>query len=336
AKLAHQENLAPAVALALQRAGVAPDQLSAVAVTIGPGLAPALEVGLKFAQQFCEQHQLPLIPANHLEGHVCSVLAQPKKRSETANTRSATVAPPPTDSKLKLPVLAIVVSGRNTLFVTVEKNVIGTTDAEVSRQNLERQPRLGLDTSTADTPWKPAFTYTVLGRTLDDAAGECLDKVGRMLNLGYPAGPVVEIFAKQGDPKRYSFPLPLTQTKTFDLSYSGIKTHSRNLLTELGGIEALTKQDIYDFCASLQYAVFRHINYKLEKVLQESGQLYHEVWLSGGAAANIALRSSIRQTLRAYAKQQSLPTLILRTPYSKKLCGDNAAMIGIVPFPSHH
>ncbi len=329
AKLAHQENLAPAVTLALKRASVAPDQLSAVAVTIGPGLAPALEVGLKFAQQFCEQHQLPLIPANHLEGHVCSVLARPKKKSGKVITRSATVLPSPTDTELKLPVLAIIVSGRNTLFITVDENENGASTAEISSQSLERQPRLGLDTSTAATPWQPAFKYTVLGRTLDDAAGECLDKVGRMLNLGYPAGPVVEIFAKQGDPKRYQFPLPLTQTKTFDLSYSGIKTHSRNLLTELGGIEALTKQDIYDFCASLQYAVFRHINYKLEKVLQESGHQYHEVWLSGGAAANIALRSSIRQTLRAYAKQQSLPALILRAPYSKKLCGDNAAMIGL-------
>lgn len=396
AKLAHQEHLAPALALALKRARVTAEELDAVAVTIGPGLAPALEVGIKFSQAFAKLHNKPLIPANHLEGHICSVLAKPAIKSHTTkptistrttglfndqayadNSKLSFDAPTSTDtpeptankSEPKLPSLAIVVSGGNTLFVKVEARVeIVDTTREPSTQSrqinaqrkqsmneetlnsqsqpssqenqqqlqtntsLERQPRLALDTPAEQTPWQPAFAYTVLGRTLDDAAGECLDKVGRMLNLGYPAGPVVEEFAKLGDRTRYQFPLPLTQTNTFDLSYSGIKTHSRNLLTSLGGVEKLHKQDIFDFCASLQHAVFRHLTYKLEKVLLHNlwrEKQYQEVWLSGGVAANTTLRKAIRKTLRNHATKHHLKTLRLGTPYTKALCGDNAAMVGV-------
>ena len=354
AKLAHQEHVAPAIALALKRAHLTPAELDGVVVTVEPGLAPALEVGIKAAQDFASLHQLPLIPANHLEGHILSVLAQPRHTEGKSGIADSEIAQEKTSAdKLskpnlapKLPSLAIIVSGGNTLFVSVATLSGDTLPQPVRHQAppashdhspltaspLQRQPHLQLDTPFDQTSWQPKFVYTILGRTLDDAAGECLDKVGRMLNLGYPAGPVIEQFARLGDPKRYPFPLPLTQTKTFDLSYSGIKTHSRNLLTDLGGIDALNKQDIYDFCASLQHAVFRHLTYKLEKILVADLQTttpFREVWLSGGVAANKALRTTLRQTLKNHAAQNQLTTLRLRTPYTKKLCGDNAAMIGL-------
>lgn len=312
AKVAHQENLPVAITLALKRAKLKPAELDAVAVTIGPGLAPALEVGIRAAQEFAALHNKPLIPANHLEGHVFSVTALPKGRvAKTAPT---------------LPILAVVISGGNTLFVRLERKVSPNLQANTSKP-LERQPRLTLD--AIDSSWHSNYSYTILGKTLDDAAGECLDKVGRMLNLGYPAGPVIEIFARCGNPTRYPFPLPLTKTKTLDMSFSGIKTYSRNLLTELGGVEALTKKDIYDFCASLQMAVFRHITYKLEKLLLSDKTQYQAVWLSGGVAANMSLRTAIRSTLRSVAKKNANAPHKLKTPYSKRLCGDNAAMIGV-------
>jgi N6-L-threonylcarbamoyladenine synthase len=334
AKQAHRENMAPALAQALKRAKISPAELDAVAVTVGPGLAPALEVGIQAAQAFAKLHNKPLIAANHLEGHICSVIAQPNSRTEHTSTKYSKPANDPT----VFPILAIIVSGGNTLFVEVDipSHQSGTFNSAVDSTDkyhdtkLERQPHLTLDTPVDQTAWQPTFAYTILGRTLDDAAGECLDKVGRMLNLGYPAGPVIEVFAKQGDQNRYPFPLPLTHTKTFDLSFSGIKTHSRNVLTELGGVEALSKKDIYDFCASLQQAVFRHISYKLEKLLLESNKKYHEVWLSGGVAANMALRKTVRQTLKNYFIQRKLPAIRVRTPYTSTLCGDNAAMIGVV------
>ena len=285
AKQAHKENIAPTVLAALKRAGVTWEDMQAIAVTQGPGLAPALEVGITQAKQYATQYQLPLIPVNHLEGHLLSVLARPKPRgtpwqklgSELSNINNA---------------LGIIVSGGHTLFVQVQ--------------------RIG--------------EYTTLGETLDDAAGECLDKIGRMLNLGYPAGPVIEQFAKNGNPKAIAFPLPLTTTKTYDLSFSGLKTAARNLLEENSTTKVLQKQELYDFCASIQYAVFRHITYKLSKLLEN--QEFTQIWLGGGVATNATLRRMIRETMSSHKDQVRNPKLA--TPYSKKLCMDNAAMIGIV------
>ncbi len=277
AKLAHRENIQPTIKLALQRAKLGWPDIDLIAVTQGPGLAPALEVGILAAKQLAEKHHLPLVPVNHLEGHLLSPLAIRKGRGSNLNQQ---ITP-------HLPALGMVVSGGHSQFVLVEK--IGS--------------------------------YHVLGQTLDDAAGECLDKIGRMLNLGYPAGPVIEEFAKKGNAKAYQFPLPLTTTKDFNLSFSGLKTFAKNKLAELtdDGKKVLSQQQVYDFAASTQFGVFRHLTYKLTKIL-ESYQV-KEVWLGGGVAANIELRKMIRKTIKP---------LKLKVTYSKKLCMDNAAMIGIV------
>lgn len=279
AKQAHLENIAPVVNKALKKAGVTTDLVDAIAVTAGPGLAPALEVGLEFAKNLAIKSCKPLIPVNHIEGHLLSVLARPNSKK--------TVTPA---EKINYPVLSLIVSGGHTQFAYFEK--IGE--------------------------------YEILGQTLDDAAGECLDKIGRMLNLGYPAGPVIEEFAKLGDKNAYKFPLPLTQTKDFNLSFSGLKTFARNLIADLDNNRALSKQQVYDLSAGAQYGVFRHINYKLEKILKKYP--VGEVWLGGGVAANINLRKEIRKTI---SNSRSSSKTIFRTPYSKKLCMDNAAMIGI-------
>lgn len=286
AKQAHKEQIEPAVAAALKQAGVTINHIEAIAVTQGPGLAPALEVGIRFAKQIAAEHSLPLIPVNHIEGHALSVLAQPKPRNTDKKTA---------DTKLPIfPALAVIVSGGHTEFIKVD--AIGQ--------------------------------YSRLGWTIDDAAGEALDKIGRMLELGYPAGPVIEKFAKHGDHKKYTFPLPMTTSGDYNLSFSGLKTFARNTIEGLEADGPLSKQVVYDLAASVQYAVFRHICYKLNKVLLDSPDL-GQVWLGGGVAANIQLRVMLRQTLREVNAKQNR-TLKLLTPYSKKLCGDNAAMIGVV------
>ena len=215
-----------------------------------------------------------------MEGHLLSPLATARPRAATRTLQATSLA----DTRTVFPVLSILVSGGHTEFVLVH----------------------GLG------------EYELLGSTLDDAAGECLDKIGRMLNLGYPAGPIIEEFAKLGDPSLLTFPLPLTQVKDFNLSFSGLKTFARNTLEAQTREQPLNRQEIYNFCASAQTGVFRHITYKLTKVLQAHPEVT-EVWLGGGVAANMALR----KTLRTVSK------LPLRVPRSKKLCADNAAMIGI-------
>lgn len=275
AKQAHKENIAPVVALALKRARVQWSEIEAIAVTQGPGLAPALEVGIAYAQELAQQHTLPLIPVNHLEGHLLSVLAQPQRRSKKL-----------TSTQPQFPALGLVISGGHSLFVLI----------------------------------KDIGEYEILGSTIDDAAGEALDKIGRMLGLGYPAGPVIEVFAHKGNPRAYEFPLPMTTSGDFNVSFSGMKTFARNLITKLTEKNrSLTKQEIYDFCASIQYAIFRHIMYKLSKILLKHE--VEEIWLGGGVAANITLRKTLRQTAKP---------LRVRVPYTTRLTQDNAAMIGVV------
>jgi N6-L-threonylcarbamoyladenine synthase len=303
AKQAHKENLPAAVHAALVRARVDWPEIAAIAVTVGPGLAPALEVGIAYAKDLSALHRKPLIGVNHIEAHALSPLA----RVKTNNL----------DKSIKFPVLAIVISGGHSEFILIEK--IGQ--------------------------------YRKLGRTIDDAAGECLDKVGRLLNLGYPAGPLLEKFAKQGQCGRFVFPKAMLGQSNFDLSYSGLKTAARTLIQKLEEENKLNKQSIFDFACDLQRAVFDQITYKLERILLSPDLdqavypsrhfLKHltaantpvspinEIWLGGGVAANIALRQALRATLRKYAKQSG-KKIPLRVPYHKRLCGDNAAMIGLV------
>ncbi len=288
AKQAHKENIEATVKLAIKRANtnikkyhlslkaISLQSIDALAVTIGPGLAPALEVGINYTKKLAKQYQKPIIAINHIEGHALSQLAQAINKPV---------------KKIKFPVLSIVVSGGHTQFIFFNK--IGS--------------------------------YQVIGTTIDDSAGECLDKIGRMLNLGYPAGHIIEKFAKQGNQQEITFPLPMTTTKNFNMSFSGLKTFARNYLENNYGKSSLTKQQVYDFCASAQYGVFRHIMYKLGKALKEYKP--KEVWLGGGVSSNIKLRQMIRQTIKKTLPSTNPP---LKTPYTKKLCMDNASMIGVV------
>lgn len=316
AKQAHKENLDPAIQTAMAQARVTWSEIDAIAVTIGPGLAPALEVGIAKAKELSLAHDKKIIAVNHVEAHALSPLACRGERnlSKGEDSVANTHAKQP-----QFPSLAIVISGGHSEFILVEQ--IGQ--------------------------------YHKLGQTIDDAAGECLDKVGRILNLGYPAGPLVETFAKKGRADQFSFPRAMTGQANFDLSFSGVKTFARNLIAQLETEKKLTRQTIYDLSRGLQDAVFAQIIYKLERILLSSdlqngvypsrdflrhladGQApltpIKEIWLGGGVAANISLRQAIRRLLHKYYLQSGKKIkLQLRVPYSKKLCGDNAAMIGVV------
>lgn len=297
AKQAHRENIDPSVKLALKRTGLTMKDISAIAVTVGPGLAPSLEVGINKAKDLAIEFQKPFISVNHIEGHLLSPLAKRNsitkdKKDKSANGNKLVKK----DSKVpqvKFPILGVVVSGGHTDFVLI----------------------------------KDFGKYQRIGFSIDDAAGECLDKIGRMIHLGYPAGPLIEQFAKKGDETRFKFPLPMTQSKDYNMSFSGLKTFARNLVIKLKqeakrkGKAGLDKQTIYDVCASAQHGVFRHILHKLEKVLEK--EAVKEIWLGGGVAANVTLRKILRFKANQYG-------IKFRAPYTNKLCSDNAAMIGLV------
>lgn len=331
AKLAHRQKIQPCIELALKRAKVGWSDLRAIAVTVGPGLAPALEVGIEAAKDCATAHDLPLIAINHLEAHLWSPLINYGDKVTTGEELIGL---------LPYPILGMTFSGGHSHFVKIN----GPRD------------------------------YEILGESLDDAAGECLDKIGRLLNLGYPAGPVMEkLAAKGGDPQKYNFPLPLTARHDFNLSFSGLKTYARRLVDQVQKENLardqknsqLNAQQIADLAASAQKAVFRHILYKLEKLLlaemknstlseseekQKSTKKYQNkdflgqngtkngpilglvsnqqpIFLGGGVAANMTLRREIRQFLRAF-NQRYGTNYRLWTPQKKSWCGDNAAMVG--------
>ena len=148
----HLELVDAVTADALERAGVRLDDLDTVAVTHGPGLIGALLVGVSSAKALAAARGLPLVPVDHLHGHV------------VASTLG--------EDAIEAPYLCLVASGGHTFLARVDE---------------------------------PAG-YTVLGQTLDDAAGEAFDKGARLLGLGYPGGPALDRLARQGDPEAFSFP----------------------------------------------------------------------------------------------------------------------------------
>jgi N6-L-threonylcarbamoyladenine synthase len=163
--------------------------------------------------------------------------------------------------------------------------------------------------------------YHIMGRTLDDAVGEAFDKVAKMLDLGYPGGPIVEKFAKNGNERRYVLPKPLMQKGEHNFSFSGLKTAVRNQIIKISDI---CEQDKSDICASFQYTVAEILNGKLV----ESAKLFSSkfpnsknVVLSGGVAANLYIRNKLGKSMDDLGFQLFYPPIAL--------CTDNAVMIAL-------
>ncbi|MEA3522253.1 MAG: tRNA (adenosine(37)-N6)-threonylcarbamoyltransferase complex transferase subunit TsaD [Campylobacterota bacterium] len=150
--------------------------------------------------------------------------------------------------------------------------------------------------------------------TMDDSFGESFDKVAKMMKLGYPGGPVIEKLAKEGDPLRYNFTVPLLQNKKIAFSYSGLKNAVRL------AVEAGTEEDYPDIAASFQHIATKHLTYKLKKYFENHPPKRFAI--VGGASANLYLRSQIEKILEPYKAQLLLAPL--------EYCSDNAAMIGRV------
>jgi tRNA N6-adenosine threonylcarbamoyltransferase len=219
----------------------------AVAVTANPGLIGALLVGVSAAKAFAWARRLPLIPVNHLHGHVASLYLRPLD--------------------LQPPFTCLLASGGHTMLLDV-------------------RDRSG---------------YTVLGTTLDDAAGEAFDKGARLLGLGYPGGREIDALAKRGDPTAYDF--PVARVPGLDFSFSGLKTALLYKVRDLSPQELEERRA--DLAASYQRAIVRALVERLEAAGGD------RIAVVGGVAANSELRAALPDA--AFA------------PLA--LCTDNAAMI---------
>ncbi len=157
----------------------------------------------------------------------------------------------------------------------------------------------------------------IVATTIDDSFGESFDKVSKMMNLGYPGGPIVQEYSLKGDEDRFDFPIPLRQSPKIEFSYSGLKNAVRLKIEEL---DELSTQDISDICASFQKTAVAHIMQKLKKLFKQKP--IKNFAIVGGASANIYLRKELESLCEKYNTTLYLSEL--------KYCSDNAAMIGRV------
>lgn len=163
------------------------------------------------------------------------------------------------------------------------------------------------------------FDFEIIGETIDDAAGEAFDKAGKLLNLPYPAGPIIDKKAKLGDPKKFKFTKP--KVNDYNFSFSGLKTAILYFLQkETKNNPNFIEENIDDLCASIQYTIVEILMDKLTKASKDLG--IHQIAIAGGVSAN----SEIRQRLKDGEKTFGWKTYIPKFEYTT----DNAAMIAIV------
>jgi N6-L-threonylcarbamoyladenine synthase len=164
------------------------------------------------------------------------------------------------------------------------------------------------------------FDHEVLGRTLDDAAGEAFDKSGKIMGLDYPAGPIIDRLAKSGTPR---FPFPEPAIPEYDFSFSGLKTAILYFLQkEKKQNPQFVEEHLNDICASIQQAIVTILLKKLKKAARQTG--VKVVALAGGVSAN----SGLRQGLLSLGEKEGWQTFIPRFEY----CTDNAGMIGVAGY----
>lgn len=165
------------------------------------------------------------------------------------------------------------------------------------------------------------FDMEIIGQTIDDAAGEAIDKAAKIMDLGYPGGPVIDRLAKDGNPDAYTFATP--QIQGYDYSFSGIKTSFLYFLRDrLAEEPDYIERHKADLCASIQKCIVSFLLKKFERAALK--HRVRQVAIAGGVSANSALRSGIAELGRKHQWKVYTPTL--------QFCTDNAAMVGIAGY----
>lgn len=248
-------------------------EIDRVAVTVGPGLAGCLALGVAAAQSYALARQVPLCGVNHLRGHAFSPFIALHAGDPSGFTPAF---------EALLPHFGLLVSGGNTLAYVIEKG----------------------------------GHIRLLAQTVDDAAGEALDKGAKLLGMPYPGGPLVEKTALGGNPLAFDFPRAKTpRNEAVRFSFSGLKTSLRYRIEKMSPADTATA--LPDLCASYQQAVIDQLADKCARLVREHGP--RSVGLCGGVSNNKALRAAFA----SLASRRSLPLLLAEPRHT----GDNAAMM---------
>lgn len=262
----HLEMINEVMEEALLEAGLSFADITAIAVTHGPGLVGALLVGVNAAKTLGYALGKPVVAVNHVLAHVAANYLV---------------------HQVPFPAVCLVVSGGHTSILYLNSRL----------------------------------EASLLGSTRDDAAGEAFDKISRVLELGYPGGPAVEMAAENGDSQAFSFPRAFTnQDHILDFSFSGLKSAVINLLSNLK--QQGKEFKIEDVAASFQHAVVKILVEKT--VLAARKTQAKTVLLAGGVAANSLLRQRLSGALQAEGRALLFPPPVL--------CTDNAAMVAAAGF----
>ena len=303
ASRAHQQNVVPVVDQAIKKAGITKEQLTAVAFTRGPGLMGSLLVGVSFAKGFARSLGIPLIDVNHLQGHVMAHFI--REAEITGGSKEAVQTTPPKGTP-----------PRSALPLCSAKNLGG--------ERIPPLPFLCLLVSGGNSQIVKVNAYNdmeVLGQTIDDAAGEAIDKCSKVMGLGYPGGPIIDKLARQGNPKAFKFAEP--NIPDLDYSFSGLKT------SFLYSLQKWVKDDPdfiekhkEDIAASLEWTIVDILMKKLKKAVKQTG--IKHVAVAGGVSANNGLRNAFHDAAKRYGWTIYIPKFSYTT--------DNAAMIGIVGY----
>lgn len=275
----HTKNILPVLKEALETAKLKKENIDLISVTQGPGLIPALLVGVTTAKSLAYVWQKPLLGIHHIEGHIYANWAE--------------------NTNIKFPVLAMVVSGGHTQLVLM----------------------------------KDHLQYEIIGETQDDAVGEAYDKVARMLNLGYPGGPIIDKKAEEFEQNPNSefddveFPRPMMNSKDYNFSFSGLKTavlYAVKIFQEKNNIsdeDTLPENFINKVAHEFQSAATEVLIKKTIKAAKEFK--VKSVILAGGVSANKGLRTGLNK-----AVNENLNDTILTVP-PFTYCLDNATMIAL-------
>lgn len=273
ASRAHVEQILPIVQETVEKAGISPAQIDAVAVANQPGLTIALMVGVTAAKTLAFAWDKPLVAVNHVHAHLQSAMLEAES--------------------IKLPAVALIVSGGHSNLYDAES----------------------------------VLDLRLLGKTIDDAAGEAFDKVASILGLPYPGGPNIEKIAQEGNPRAVRFPRSLMDKDNLDFSFSGLKTavlyhcQGQDMKGE-NRVASMSRQEIADIAASFQAAVIEVLVRKTKRAAKRIKA--RTVLMGGGVACNGALR----EAMEVMCKKERLTLMIA----PKKFCTDNAVMVASLAY----
>ena len=259
----HIKNITMVIEECLDKANMTMSDIDAIGVTYGPGLIGSLLVGVEAAKTLAWVYHKPLIPVNHIAGHIY------------ANNLV---------KKMEYPLIALVVSGGHTELIYMDKE----------------------------------YSFKKLGSTLDDAVGECYDKVARVAGIPYPGGPVIDKMAQNGKDE-YDLPLPLDDD-SYNFSFSGLKSAVINLAHNCEQRnEELNKENL---ATSFQNVVVESITKKTMKALKDNN--VKRLVVAGGVSANSGIRNALKELCEKENIDLTVPDL--------KYCTDNATMIGAAAY----